>query len=44
MGLFIILAIGADDIFVFMDAYKQAMFVTNAMADFESRMAWVRIW
>jgi len=40
LGLFIILAIGADDIFVFMDAFKQALQVPEAVVSLEARMAW----
>ena len=40
MALYIVLAIGADDIFVFMDAYKQALQIPEAVVSLEARMAW----
>lgn len=40
--LFIVAAIGADDIFIFMDAYKQSAFQdASVLESFESRMSWV---
>lgn len=42
LAIFIVAAIGADDIFIFMDAYKQSKVrdVDNLM-DLETRMSWV---
>jgi len=40
--LFIVMAIGADDIFVFMDSYKQsASGGPDVLSSFETRMSWV---
>ena len=40
--IFIVAAIGADDIFVFMDAYKQSAFEdSSVLVDLETRMSWV---
>ncbi len=40
--IFIVMAIGADDIFVFMDAYKQsANRSPDLLEDLETRMSWV---
>merc|ERR1712045_202807 len=39
--IFIVAAIGADDIFVFMDAYKQSAFMGDILESFESRMSYV---
>ena len=40
--LFIVAAIGADDIFVFMDAYKQSAYKGKyVLASLEDRMSWV---
>lgn len=41
MTLFIVVAIGADDIFVFMDQYKQSAYYKEVCADLKSRMNWV---
>lgn len=42
MTIFIVCAIGADDIFVFMDAYLQSKFQgAEVNHDFETRMTWV---
>eukprot|EP00586_Coscinodiscus_wailesii_P002494 CAMPEP_0172484404 /NCGR_PEP_ID=MMETSP1066-20121228/11874_1 /TAXON_ID=671091 /ORGANISM="Coscinodiscus wailesii, Strain CCMP2513" /LENGTH=1021 /DNA_ID=CAMNT_0013248915 /DNA_START=151 /DNA_END=3212 /DNA_ORIENTATION=- len=42
LSLFIVAAIGADDIFVFMDAYKQSAHRGDQVnSSFESRMDWV---
>merc|ERR1719281_487173 len=38
MTLFVVLAIGADDIFVLMDAYKQSLYYKEAYVDFRTRM------
>lgn len=40
MTLFVVLAIGADDIFVLMDAYHQALYHAPARVDFRARMTW----
>lgn len=42
LAIFIVAAIGADDIFVFMDAYKQSK-IRNPenLVDMETRMSWV---
>merc|ERR1719281_2244478 len=40
MTLFVVLAIGADDIFVLMDAYKQSLYYKEAYVDFRTRMTW----
>jgi hypothetical protein len=40
--IFIVAAIGADDIFVFMDAYHQSAFMGDEVnKDFKTRMSWV---
>jgi len=44
--LYIVAAIGADDIFIFMDAYKQSAHITSddpeeVLESLESRMSWV---
>lgn len=41
--LFVVAAIGADDIFIFMDAYKQSLHSDDAeiLESLESRMSWV---
>lgn len=40
--LFIVAAIGADDIFIFMDGYKQSAFQSpQVLESLESRMSWV---
>jgi hypothetical protein len=40
--IFIVTAIGADDIFVFMDSYKQSAHKgTEIVSSFETRMSWV---
>lgn len=41
MTIFIVVAIGADDIFVFMDAYKQSAYNYAACASLKTRMNWV---
>ena len=42
LSLFIVAAIGADDIFVFMDAYKQSANIDkHILVSLESRMSWV---
>jgi hypothetical protein len=42
MCIFIVCAIGADDIFVFMDAYVQSQFKgPNVNRDMETRFSWV---
>ncbi len=41
MTLYIVAAIGADDIFVFMDTYKQSAYVFSACTDLKTRMNWV---
>jgi len=42
LALYIVLAIGADDVFVFMDAYYQSFYMgPKVNASFETRMAWV---
>ena len=42
LTIFIVAAIGADDIFVFMDAYRQSAFEPAAtLVDFETRLSWV---
>jgi predicted RND superfamily exporter protein len=41
LTLYIVLAIGADDIFVFVDAYKQSLYEGPAvLRDFETRLSW----
>lgn len=39
--IFIVAAIGADDIFVFMDAYKQSAYMGNVLESLETRMSYV---
>lgn len=39
--VFIVAAIGADDIFVFMDAYKQSAFMGDVLQSLETRMSYV---
>jgi len=40
--IFIVMAIGADDIFVFMDSYKQSASAgPDVLSSFETRMSWV---
>ena len=39
--LFIVAAIGADDMFVFMDAYKQSANKKEVLESMETRMSWV---
>jgi len=42
LAIFIVLAIGADDIFVFLDAYKQSAHEgPEVLVDLETRMSWV---
>jgi len=42
LSIFIVCAIGADDIFIFMDAYKQSRTRdANILVDLETRMSWV---
>merc|ERR1712149_170416 len=41
MALFVVLAIGADDIFVLMDAYKQSLYHGVVCKDLKTRMTWV---
>lgn len=41
LALFIVAAIGADDIFIFMDAYKQSQYHLDVLTDLETRMSWV---
>mmetsp|Transcript_29797 Transcript_29797/g.54761 ORF Transcript_29797/g.54761 Transcript_29797/m.54761 type:complete len:1140 (-) Transcript_29797:156-3575(-) len=41
LALFIVAAIGADDIFIFMDAYKQSQYHPEILVDLETRMSWV---
>merc|ERR1719159_1434117 len=41
MTLFVVLAIGADDIFVLMDAYKQSLYYAPVCKDLQTRMTWV---
>jgi len=41
MTLFVVVAIGADDIFVFMDQYKQSAHHKEVCADLKTRMNWV---
>jgi predicted RND superfamily exporter protein len=42
LAIFIVAAIGADDIFIFMDAYKQSKFRNpENLVDLETRMSWV---
>eukprot|EP00980_Cylindrotheca_fusiformis_P001336 scaffold338_cov116-Cylindrotheca_fusiformis.AAC.1 len=42
LAIFIVAAIGADDIFIFMDAYKQSKLKDpHNLVDLETRMSWV---
>lgn len=42
LSIFIVAAIGADDIFIFMDAYKQSAYKhPEHLVDLETRMSWV---
>merc|ERR1719159_2325358 len=41
MTLFVVLAIGADDIFVLMDAYQQSLYHGVVCKDLKTRMTWV---
>jgi predicted RND superfamily exporter protein len=41
LALFVVAAIGADDIFIFMDAYKQSQYHLHVLTDLETRMSWV---
>ena len=41
LALFVVAAIGADDIFIFMDAYKQSQYHPGILDDLETRMSWV---
>eukprot|EP00547_Thalassionema_nitzschioides_P004019 CAMPEP_0194205816 /NCGR_PEP_ID=MMETSP0156-20130528/5020_1 /TAXON_ID=33649 /ORGANISM="Thalassionema nitzschioides, Strain L26-B" /LENGTH=1066 /DNA_ID=CAMNT_0038932197 /DNA_START=76 /DNA_END=3276 /DNA_ORIENTATION=- len=41
LAIFIVAAIGADDIFIFMDAYKQSRYHLDILVDLETRMSWV---
>jgi hypothetical protein len=42
LAIFIVAAIGADDIFIFMDAYKQSKYRDpKNLVDLETRMSWV---
>jgi len=41
MTIFIVCAIGADDIFVFMDQYKQSAYHREVCVDLKTRMNWV---
>ncbi|KAL7540180.1 hypothetical protein ACHAXR_009933 [Thalassiosira sp. AJA248-18] len=41
LALFIVAAIGADDIFIFIDAYKQSQYHLDVLVDLETRMSWV---
>ncbi|KAL7545699.1 hypothetical protein ACHAWF_009050 [Thalassiosira exigua] len=41
LALFVVAAIGADDIFIFMDAYKQSRYHPEVLVDLETRMSWV---
>lgn len=41
LAFFIVAAIGADDIFIFMDAYNESKYESNILADMETRMTWV---
>ena len=42
LGLYIVLAIGADDVFVFMDAWKQSFYAgPEVNRDVTTRMSWV---
>jgi hypothetical protein len=41
LGLFVILGIGADDIFVIVDAFKQSFSLLPTGITLEQRMSWV---
>eukprot|EP00930_Biecheleria_cincta_P076589 TRINITY_DN6379_c0_g1_i3.p1 TRINITY_DN6379_c0_g1~~TRINITY_DN6379_c0_g1_i3.p1 ORF type:complete len:1045 (-),score=167.77 TRINITY_DN6379_c0_g1_i3:416-3550(-) len=41
MTIFIVAAIGADDIFVFMDQYKASSYMPEVCVDLKTRMNWV---
>jgi len=41
LAIFVVAAIGADDIFIFMDAYKQSQYHPDVLVDLETRMSWV---
>merc|ERR1711998_824175 len=41
MTLFVVLAIGADDIFVLMDAYQQSLYHGPVCKDLKTRITWV---
>merc|ERR1711988_677467 len=41
MTLFVVLAVGADDIFVLMDAYQQSLYHGPVCKDLRTRMTWV---
>jgi len=41
LALFVVAAIGADDIFIFMDAYKQSKYHLDVLTDMETRMSWI---
>jgi len=41
LAIFVVAAIGADDIFIFMDAYKQSQYHLDILVDMETRMSWV---
>jgi hypothetical protein len=41
IGLFVVIGIGADDVFVFMDSWKQSMQVLGGVAELEDRLAFV---
>lgn len=41
MTIFVVAAIGADDIFVFMDQYKMSSYNSNVCVNLETRMNWV---
>lgn len=41
LAIFVVAAIGADDIFIFMDAYKQSQYHPELLSDLATRMSWV---
>jgi hypothetical protein len=41
LAIFVVAAIGADDIFIFMDAYKQSQYHPEILGDLATRMSWV---
>ena len=41
LAIFVVAAIGADDIFIFMDAYKQSQYHPELLGDLATRMSWV---